>query len=261
MLTVNKLLFQGHGLAAVLLKRAAMVELDWDVRQKSRFDAVDSMGRTLGVFLPRGTVVRGGDVLVAEDGSMIRVQAAPQPVLVITPCAEHGSLFDLVRAAYHLGNRHVQIELQPDHLKIEPDHVLADMLRAMHLTVKDAQAAFEPEGGAYAVGGHAHGASQGHSHGHVDDHGHAHAHHPHEEAGHVHGPGCGHDHSHGNEKPQTATTAPVRGKPIGIAVKAASAPHVHGPGCGHDHSHDHDQQPDHGHKHDHGHDHGHGHEH
>ena len=170
MLTATKLLPQGHGLAPVLLKRAATIELDWDVRQKSRFDASDSQGRSIGVFLPRGTVVRGGDVLVAEDGSMVRVIAAPQPVLVITPCPEHGSPFDLVRAAYHLGNRHVSIELKPDHLKIEPDHVLAAMLRAMHLIVKEADAAFEPEGGAYGPqAGHAHG--HGHGHG-PDDHGH-----------------------------------------------------------------------------------------
>ena len=70
MLTVNKLIPRGRGLAAALLKRAAHVALDWDVRQKSRFDAADTQGRTLGVFLPRGTVVRGGDVLVAEDGSL-----------------------------------------------------------------------------------------------------------------------------------------------------------------------------------------------
>jgi urease accessory protein len=164
MLTVNKLLSQGHGLAAPLLQRAATVELDWDVRQKSRFDATDSQGRQLGVFLPRGAVVRGGDVLVAEDGSMIRVIAAPQAVLVITHCKHHGTAFDLTRAAYHLGNRHVPIELKPDHLKIEPDHVLADMLRAMHLIVNEAHAAFEPEAGAY--GGHT-----GHGHG-----GHDHAH-------------------------------------------------------------------------------------
>ena len=74
MLTVNKLVPQGRGLAPVLLKRATSVELDWDVRSKSRFDATDSAGRTLGVFLPRGQVVRGGDVLVAEDGSLVRVQ-------------------------------------------------------------------------------------------------------------------------------------------------------------------------------------------
>jgi hypothetical protein len=76
---------RGAGLAPVLVKRAATVELDWDVRQKSRFDATDSLGRQLGVFLPRGTLVRGGDVLVAEDGSMVSVIAAPQPVLRITP--------------------------------------------------------------------------------------------------------------------------------------------------------------------------------
>ena len=170
MLQVSKLLAGGHGLAPILLKRAATVELDWDVRQKSRFDCTDSRGRHLGVFLPRGTVVRGGDVLVAEDGSLVQVIAAPQPVLVITHCREHGTAFDLTRAAYHLGNRHVPIELKPDHLKIEPDHVLADMLRAMHLIVKEELAAFEPEGGAYSShGGHAHGDSaHDHDHGHHD---------------------------------------------------------------------------------------------
>ena len=194
MLEVSKLLPQGAGLAPVLLKRAATVELDWDVRQKSRFDAVDSNGRRLGVFLPRGTLVRGGDVLVAADGSLVRVLAAPQAVLRITPCAQHGTAFDLVRAAYHLGNRHVPIELQPDHLKIEPDHVLADMLRAMHLTVAEVQQAFEPEGGAYASG-HGHGHGHGHSHGHGHDHSHSHG--PVHQHGHPHG----HDRGHGVGEP------------------------------------------------------------
>ena len=179
MLQVSKLLPQGQGLAPVLLKRATTVELDWDVRQKSRFAATDSAGRELGIFLPRGTLVRGGDVLVAEDGSMVRVIAAPQPVLVITHCKNHGTPFDLTRAAYHLGNRHVPIELRPDHLKIEPDHVLADMLRAMHMTVAEVQEPFEPEGGAYgdnAMMGHdhGHGHAHGHSHAHAHDHGHGH---------------------------------------------------------------------------------------
>ena len=200
MLQTSKLIPQGKGLAPVLLKRATTVELDWDVRQKSRFDATDSDGRQLGVFLPRGTLVRGGDVLVAEDGSLVKVIAASQPVLVITACADHGTPFDLTRAAYHLGNRHVPIELQPDHLKIEPDHVLADMLRAMHLTVVADTLAFEPEGGAYAAGRHSHGHGQEH----------------------------GHDHT------PAPTAAP---KPITIPI--AAAPHVHGPGCGHDHGHGH----------------------
>jgi urease accessory protein len=232
--TVNKLIPQGRGLAAVLLKRAATVELDWDVRQKSRFDATDSQGRTLGVFLPRGTVVRGGDVLVVDDGSLVRVLAAPQPVLVVRACTEHGTPFDLLRAAYHLGNRHVALELKPDHLKLEPDHVLADMLRQQHLIVSDAAEAFEPEGGAYAAGGH------GHAHGH--DHAAASASSAVRAASvvpiaaapvaHVHGPGCGHDHGHdhGHQHGHAKNPAPV------------AAPQL-----GHDHAHDHPQE--HGHAH------------
>jgi urease accessory protein len=184
MITVNKCIPQGQGLAPALLKRAHVVELDWDVRQKSRFDATDSGERTLGIFLPRGTAVRGGDVLVAQDGSLIRVIAAPQAVLKITHCQSHGTPYDLIRAAYHLGNRHVPIELKPDHLKIEPDHVLADMLRAMHLIVTPVDEAFEPENGAYATGGHFGG--HRHDHDHAGEHTAAPAH--------VHGPGCQHDH-------------------------------------------------------------------
>lgn len=184
MLQISKIIPQGNGLAPVLVKRASAIELDWDTRQKSRFDGTDSLGRELGVFLPRGTLVRGGDVLVAEDGSMIRVIAAPQSVLRITPCTSHGSPFDLTRAAYHLGNRHVPIELKPDHLKIEPDHVLAEMLRAMHLIVTQVSQAFEPEGGAYSAGGHSHAeatpktviatAAKPHVHGPDCNHGHHH---------------------------------------------------------------------------------------
>jgi len=170
MIQASKLISQGAGLAPALVKRASTIELDWDVRQKSRFDATDSIGRSLGVFLPRGTVARGGDVLVAEDGSLIRVIAAPQAVLKITHCTQHGRPYDLIRAAYHLGNRHVPIELKPDYLKIEPDHVLADMLRAMHLIVHAVEEAFEPENGAYAAGGHH--THVEHSHG---EHSHSHA--------------------------------------------------------------------------------------
>jgi urease accessory protein len=191
MLNANKLMPQGGGLAAVLLKRAATVELDWDVRQKSRFDATDSQGRRIGVFLPRGTAVRGGDVLVAEDGSLIKVIAAPQAVLVITHCTQHGTPFDLTRAAYHLGNRHVPIELKPDHLKIEPDHVLAAMLRSMHLIVREADEAFEPENGAYG----AHGGGHGHAH----DHGHSHGATPVGPVLHPDAYGGAHDHSHGHD--------------------------------------------------------------
>ena len=190
MLQISKLISQGAGLAPVLVRRACTLQIDWNVRQKNRFDATDSLGRPLGVFLPHGTLVRGGDVLLAEDGSMVRVIAAPQAVLRITACLLRGSVFDLTRAAYHLGKRHVPIELKPDYLKIEPDHVLADMLRAMHLGVEEVNESFEPEGSTCTVVSHSHTpASEVTSA---------------PQAAHVHGPGCnhGHDHSHAQQAAQ-----------------------------------------------------------
>lgn len=139
--------------------------------------AIDLFTRDLAGF-HKADVAHYDDVLVAQDGSLIAVHAAAQPVMKVTHCAHHGTPFDLIRAAYHLGNRHVPIELQPDHLKIEPDHVLADMLRAMHLVVTEVSEPFEPENGAYTghIGGHSHGTAD---------------HAPH---GHTHGPGCDHAH-------------------------------------------------------------------
>jgi urease accessory protein len=204
MLTVDKLMSR-PALAPVLMKRLPTVELDWDTRQKSRFEALDSEGLRLAVFLPRGSVVRGGDVLVAEDGSMRRVVAQAQTLLKVRICAQHGTPFDLMRGAYHLGNRHVPLELLPDALKLEPDPVLAEMLQGLHLIVEEVREPFEPEGGAYGRGalmghahghshgsayGDAHGHSHGQSHGHAQEHTHAHGHH------HTHGPGCNHGHDH-----------------------------------------------------------------
>ena len=184
MIQISKIIPHGAGLAPVLVKRASTIELDWGTRQKSRFEGVDSLGRQLVVFLLSGTRVRGGDVLLAEDGSMVKVIASPQTVLRITTCSQHGSPFDLTRAAYHLGNRHVAIELKPDHLKIEPDHVLADMLRAMHLIVHQVSEAFEPEGGAYSAGEHSHVEAKPKT---VI---------PITAKPHVHGPDCNHKHLH-----------------------------------------------------------------
>ena len=211
MISISKIISRGAGLAPILVKRASTIKLDWDVRQKSRFDCTDSLGRSLGVFLPRGTLVRGGDMLLAGDGSMVRVIAAPQAVLRITACATHGTAFDLTRAAYHLGNRHVPIELKPDHLKIEPDHVLADMLRAMHLIVNEVSQAFEPEGGAYSAGGHSHG------HAHAAEAGPA----PAARAVHVHGPDCNHGHDHGHNHDHAAEI-----KPVAIQIHKHK-PHTH----------------------------------
>ena len=189
MLICSKRMPQGQGLARPLLKRACTVTLDWDTRQKSRFDATDSSGRALGVFLPRGTVVRGGDVLVAEDGSLIVVLAAPQKVLRIVASNPSGAAFDLMRAAYHLGNRHIPIELHADHLKIEPDHVLADLMQSMGMQVQEVQEAFEPEGGAYGDS-----ALLSHDHGHGPHHHHSPSH---GSGSHHHD--CGHDHPHSHD--------------------------------------------------------------
>lgn len=138
------------------------VRLDWDTRCKSRFDARDSADRHIAVILPRGTVLRGGDSLIAEDGSRIVVEAARQPLLRIQIAGTRGEPSDLVRAAYHLGNRHVQLEVEGDFLQIEPDPVLAAMLVRMGLTVTEVAAPFEPEAGAYAPSGHTHSDHGGH---------------------------------------------------------------------------------------------------
>ncbi len=200
MLQATKFIAQGHGLAPVLLKRASTVELDWNIRQTNQFDCTDSLARALGVVLPRDTQIRGGDVLVAEDGSMITVVAAPQAVLRVTACPSHGTVFDLIRAAYHLGRHHVPVELKPDHLKIEPDAVQANMLRAMHLIVQATEDAFEPESGPNSAGGHSHG--------------HAHAHAatpaPVAKAVHVHGPECRHGHDHAHDHAKEIKPVPIQ---------------------------------------------------
>jgi len=173
MLIAGKLIPAAAGLAPALRRRAATVALDWDTRQKSRFDIVDSAGRRIGVFLPRGGVVRGGDTLVADDGSLVAVTAKPQALLVVT-VGPHGAPFDLLRAAYHLGNRHVPLELTPTCLRLEPDPVLAEMLRRMGLRVEDDVAAFEPEAGAY--GPQAARSGPSHAHAHALPHPHPHPH-------------------------------------------------------------------------------------
>lgn len=153
---------QGEGLSLAVRQEAPVLSLSWDSRQKSRFDAQTRDGERVGVILPRGQCLRGGDVLADSEGRLVRVEAAAQAVRRI----EASSAFGLIRAAYHLGNRHVPIELRANYLQIEPDPVLEDMLAAMGLAVTPLQAPFEPESGAYG--------DQGHRHGHAHEHGHGH---------------------------------------------------------------------------------------
>ncbi|WP_197330535.1 urease accessory protein UreE [Ralstonia syzygii] len=210
MLSIDKHLPAPHGLAAVLVRRAPKLVLPFLARSRSRLRATLDDGREVAVVLPRGTVMRGDDVLVAEDGTLVEVQAAPEQVLRVTS----DSRLALMRAAYHLGNRHTPVQVAADALQLEADPVLEDMLVRLGVTVTHVEAPFEPEAGAYG-GGHRHGhdatfeedyaAAQalyqehhGHSHDHDHNHDHNHGHgHDHDQGqGHVHGPGCGHAHHH-----------------------------------------------------------------
>ena len=125
--------------------------LPFDLRRKSRFRATLDDGTEAALFLPRGLLLRDGDILEAEDGTRIRVESAPENVLLVTAQTPHA----LMRAAYHLGNRHTPVELGEEFLKLEADPVLEEMLRHLGMTVHEECASFQPEGGAYG-GGHRH---------------------------------------------------------------------------------------------------------
>ncbi|WP_322059287.1 urease accessory protein UreE [Paraburkholderia sp. J63] len=200
-------------LAPVLIKRAPTLTLAYDARCKSRFAATLDSGEEVGVVLPRGTVLRDGDMLVADDGGLVRVIAAAQSVLRVRA----PDRLTLTRAAYHLGNRHTPVEVGIDELKLEADPVLEDMLKRLGAQVERATLPFQPEAGAYG-GGHRHGHDETFAedyalaqrvfdehHGHAHDHGHG---------DHGHGAACEHDHDHGHD-------------------------HGHCDGHAHDHSHEH----------------------
>jgi len=127
--------------------------LPFGERAKSRLRAVLDNGEEAGLFLERGSVLRNGDLLLADDGRVVKVEAAPESVSTVR--TDNGLM--LARASYHLGNRHVALQIGPDWLRYIHDHVLDDMLRGFGLVVTVEQAPFEPEGGAYvAAGTHTH---------------------------------------------------------------------------------------------------------
>lgn len=126
--------------------------LPYDLRQKARQRVRLSSGREAGLFLPRGTTLRDGDRLSAEDGISLRVVAAEETVS-IAKVEDH---LHLAKIAYHLGNRHVAVQVLPDRLVYLHDHVLDDMVSGLGGTVTVTRQAFEPEEGAYHAGGHHH---------------------------------------------------------------------------------------------------------
>jgi urease accessory protein len=147
---------------------AKVLTLPFELRQKSRLKAELNDGTEVGLMLPRGHLLRGGDCLLAEDGSVIRIEAADEVVSTVN----NEDPLMIARASYHLGNRHVALQIGDGWLRYQHDHVLDDMVRGLGLEVICESAPFEPEGGAY--GGHAHGHDHHHAHEHHHDHDHVH---------------------------------------------------------------------------------------
>lgn len=126
--------------------------LPFELRQKSRLRTRLESGEEVGLFLERGTILRDGDTLMADDGRVVLIVAAPESVLLVR-CATTQAL---VRAAYHLGNRHIPLQIGAGWLRLGYDHVLREMLLDLGVEVSEENAPFEPEAGAYG-GGHRRG--------------------------------------------------------------------------------------------------------
>jgi urease accessory protein len=158
---------------------ADSVVLDYDERHRRRVTMKGVRGLEFLLDLEEAILLRGGDGLKLEDGRIVEVVAAPEPLAEIRASEPSA----LVRVAWHLGNRHLPTELTRKALRIRRDPVIEEMARGLGANVIEIEAPFNPEGGAYAKGGH-----DQHDH-----HGHEHDHHGHD---HEHGDHCGHDHDH-----------------------------------------------------------------
>ena len=177
---------------------ADTVVLDFDDRHRRRMAMTGTRGLEFLLDLENAVALRGGDALVLEDGRLVEVVAAPEPLIEIR-CNDPQHL---VRVGWHLGNRHLPTQIMPKGLRIRRDHVIEAMVKGLGARVIEIEAPFDPEGGAYAGGGHAH-AAEADPHGHTGqdhashDHGHHHDHHHHGDH-HHHDEHCDHDHQHGH---------------------------------------------------------------
>jgi urease accessory protein len=173
---------------------ADTVVLDFDDRYRRRMAMTGTRGLEFLLDLETAVALRGGDALVLEDGRLVEVVAAPEPLAEIRCNDPH----HLVRVAWHLGNRHLPTQIMPKGLRIRRDHVIEAMVKGLGARVIEIEAPFDPEGGAYADSGHAH-APEVHDHS-SHDHGHhhhgEHDHHHHDD--HRHDEHCDHDHHHGH---------------------------------------------------------------
>ncbi|MCC8956602.1 urease accessory protein UreE [Bradyrhizobium sp. Pear77] len=164
---------------------ADTVVLDFDDRHRRRMAMTGTRGLEFLLDLENAVALRGGDALVLEDGRLIEVVAAPEPLAEIRGSDPH----HLIRVAWHLGNRHLPTQIMPKGLRIRRDHVIEAMVKGLGARVIEIEAPFDPEGGAYAEHAHADAPAHGHT-GHDHAHGDAHDH------GHHHGDGHDHDHDH-----------------------------------------------------------------
>lgn len=172
---------------------ADTVVLDFDDRHRRRVAMTGTRGLEFLLDLENATALRGGDALVLEDGRLVEVVAAPEPLLEIRGSDPH----HLVRVAWHLGNRHLPTQIMPRGLRIRRDHVIEAMVKGLGARVIEIEAPFDPEGGAYAGPPHAeqHAPGRtGHDHAHDHTHGHAHDHSAHDH--HHHDEHCDHAHHH-----------------------------------------------------------------
>ena len=140
----------------------AQLVLPYELRENSRLRTALSSGEEVAIFTPRGTVLRNNDLLTGDDGRVVRIIAAKEPTYRITCESPH----DLLRCAFHLGNRHTQTQVGEGFLRIAQDKVLKEMLEGLRATVIEENAQFEPEAGAYSGAGHHHHGDGRHSHAH-----------------------------------------------------------------------------------------------
>jgi urease accessory protein len=131
---------------------ADRVLVDFDRRHRRRLELATEGGQAILLDLPQAVRLRDGDGLRLEDGRIVRVEARPEPLLDIHAHDAAG----LVRIAWHLGNRHLPVQLLGSHIRIRSDHVIAEMVRGLGGHVDEIEAPFDPEAGAYAGGHHHH---------------------------------------------------------------------------------------------------------
>src|SRR6201995_1004559 len=181
---------------------ADTVVLDFDDRHRRRMAMTGTRGLEFLLDLETAVALRGGDALVLEDGRLIEVVAAPEPLIEIRGSDPH----HLIRVAWHLGNRHLPTQIMPKGLRIRRDHVIEAMVKGLGARVVEIEGPFDPEGGAYAEAAHAHAHDDHDHHGHGHDphhhHGHDHHHASHDLAHdhHHHDEHCNHpDHHHGHK--------------------------------------------------------------